>query len=109
MNRKIPRSPCSFECRLEFDNGFKCDAYLVDISANGGAVSPVSPSDISEIKDGDLATMVVDLKSAAEVDSCFTAVVKVRWSKGTLVGAEIVEVDTPNFKKWLVLLCKSYF
>ena len=109
MNRKIPRCACSFECRLVLSDGSECPAYLVDISSNGGAVCPSNPEDMSKFSDGDVVSIKVDLQSVVEIDSMFKAVAIVRWCKGTLIGAEIIEIDTINFKKWLVLLYKSYF
>ncbi|MGR5365676.1 PilZ domain-containing protein [Photobacterium damselae] len=109
MNRKIPRSACSIKCDLVLKNGDVYPCYIVDISAIGCAISPLTPSDIEKFPVGEDAEIVVDLQSTIEIDSTFKATVSIRWNEGTMIGAEVIEIDTQNFKKWWVLVYKSYF
>ena len=77
--------------------------------SNGGAIVPSDVTNMSRFNDGDEGEIVIDLISGMEIKSKLTAKVAVSWHKGTIVGLEIVEIDNANFKKWLILMYKSYF
>ncbi|PSV01179.1 PilZ domain-containing protein [Photobacterium kishitanii] len=109
-NRKMPRVGCTYSCVVgnKKDNN-EINAYLADISANGASFCPCLLTDSQQFEIGDDLFVSIDLSEVSNLNQVLQMETVVKWKRGTLIGFEITYIDESNFKKWWVLVYKTFF